>query len=93
MSNLNLKTNDYETIACIPVNVEPFSIIMFNNYSNSSHLIKNKNMDNIEIRIYDDDDNLVNFNNVEWSLTLEITSYITQDFTNTTLNEYLNNST
>ena len=25
--------------------------------------------------------------------TLEITSYITQDFTNTTLNEYLNNST
>ena len=93
MSNLNLKTNDYETIACIPVNVEPFSIIMFNNYSNSSHLIKNKNMDNIEIRIYDDDDNLVNFNNVEWSLTLEITSYIAQDFTNTTLNEYLNNST
>ena len=92
LSNYNLQTNDFATIACIPVSVEPFSIVMFNNFSNSSHLIKNRNLDNIEIQIYDDDNNLVNFNNVEWSITLEITSYVTMDFNNTTLNEYLNNS-
>ena len=92
ISNLNLNTNDYETLACIPVNVEPFSIILFNNYSNSSHIIKNKTLDNIEIRIYDDDNNLVNFNNVDWSITIEINSFLSQDFNNSTLSNYLNNS-
>lgn len=92
INNLNLSTNDYETLACIPVNVEPYSIIMFNNYSNSAHIIKNKTLDSINIRIYDDDNNLVNFNNVDWSITLEINSFLEQDFNKTNINNYLNNS-
>ena len=92
ISNLNLLTNDYDTLACIPVNIEPYSIIMFNNYSNSAHMVKNKTLDSINIRIYDDDNNLVNFNNVDWSITIEINSFLEQDFNKTNLNDYLNNS-
>ena len=93
ISNLNTSTQDYITLACIPVSVEPYSIILFNNFSNSSHIIKNRNLDNIEIKIYDDDNNLVNFNNIDWSITLEVNTFVSQDFNNTTLINYLNNST
>lgn len=92
ISNLNTSTQDYITLACIPVSVEPYSIIMFNNFSNSSHIIKNRNLDNIEIKIYDDDNNLVNFNNIDWSITLEINTFVEQDFNKTNLTTYLNNS-
>jgi hypothetical protein len=72
------------------VSVEPFSILLYNNYSNSKHIIKNKNLDNIEIKIYDDDNNLVDFNSIDWSITLEIESYISVNFDNTNLVQYLN---
>lgn len=91
LSNYNTLTKDYVTLACIPVNVEPYGIILYNNYSNSSHIIKNKVLDNLEIQIYDDNNNLVDFNNVEWNIAIEITSYIETSFDNTTLNKYMNN--
>lgn len=91
LSNFNSITKDYITIASIPVNVEPYSIVLYNNYSNSSYIIKNRKLDNIEIKIYDDNNNLVDFNNVDWTITLEITSYVQTSFTNINLNQYLNN--
>lgn len=91
LSNLNTSTNDYITLACIPVSVEPYSIILFNNFSNSAHIVKNRNLDNIEVLIYDDDNNLVNFNNIDWSITLEINKFILYLNNPTTINEYLNN--
>ncbi len=90
LDNFNTSTKDYITITNIPVSVEPFSILLYNNYSNSKHIIKNKNLDNIEIKIYDDDNNLVDFNNIEWSITLEIESYINVNFDNTNLIQYMN---
>ncbi len=90
LDNFNTSTKDYITITNIPVSVEPFGILLYNNYSNSKHIIKNKNLDNIEIKIYDDDNNLVDFNNIEWSITLEIESYINVNFDNTNLIQYMN---
>jgi hypothetical protein len=91
LSNFNSVTKDYVTISCIPVNVEPYGIILYNNYSNSSHIVRNKTLDNLIIQIYDDENNLVDFNNVDWNLTIEITSYIERNFDKTTLNSYLTN--
>jgi hypothetical protein len=71
--------------------VEPYGIILYNNYSNSSHIVRNKTLDNLIIQIYDDENNLVDFNNVDWNLTIEITSYIERNFDKTTLNSYLTN--
>ncbi len=92
LDNFNSTTKDYVTLSSIPVSVEPFNILLYNNYSNSKHIIKNKNLDNIEIKIYDDDNNLVDFNNTDWSLTLEIETYININFKNTNLISYLNNN-
>ena len=91
-SNYNSETKDYNTLCCIPIQSEPYGIILYNNYSATSHIIKDKTLDSIEIRIYDDDQNLINFNNVDWSITLEITSYIARDFsTAKSIEDYLNN--
>jgi hypothetical protein len=90
LDNFNSTTKDYITLSNIPVSVEPYSILLYNNYSNSKHIIKNKNLDNIEIKIYDDDNNLVDFNNTDWSITLEIESYINANFDNINLIQYLN---
>ena len=89
LQNYNSVTQDYVTLSSIPVNVEPYSIILYNNYANSNFIIKNKVLDNLEIQIYDDNNNLVDFNNVEWNITIEITSYISANFNNTNLNQYL----
>jgi hypothetical protein len=90
LDNFNSTTKDYITLSNIPVSVEPFSILLYNNYSNSKHIIKNKNLDNIEIKIFDDDNNLIDLNSIDWSITLEIESYIVVNFDNTNLVEYLN---
>jgi len=90
LDNFNSTTKDYITLSNIPVSVEPYSIVLYNNYSNSKHIIKNKNLDNIEIKIYDDENNLVDFNNTDWSITLEIESYINANFDNINLIQYLN---
>lgn len=89
LQNYNSVTQDYVTLSSIPVSVEPYSIILYNNYANSNFIIKNKVLDNLEIQIYDDNNNLVDFNNVEWNITIEITSYISANFNNTNLNQYL----
>jgi hypothetical protein len=92
LSNYNSATKDYVTLTSIPVNVEPYSIILYNNYSTSSHLIKNTILDEIEIKIYDDNNSLVDFNNIEWSITIEICSFVEVTFSNITLNKYLANN-
>lgn len=91
LDNFNTTTKDYLTLACIPVSVEPYGIILFNNFTNASHIVKNIQLDNIEIKIYDDDDNLVNFNNIDWSITLELNTFMKQDYNNINLNNYLSN--
>ena len=89
--NYNTETKDYVTLCCIPISVEPYSIILYNNFTATSHIIKDKSLDNLEIKIYDDDQNLVNFNNIDWSITIEITSYVARDFNNEkSIEEYLN---
>lgn len=92
LDNFNTTTKDYITLSNIPVSVEPFSIILYNNYSNSKHIIKNKNLDNIEIKIYDDNNNLIDMNSIDWSITIEIETNISTNFNNTNLIQYLTNN-
>lgn len=88
LSNYNTETQDYSTLATIAINVEPYGIIMYSNFTNSTHIIKNKTIDFLEIKIYDDDGNLIDFQNIEWSITLEINSYIVQNYDPTTIDKY-----
>lgn len=58
----------------VPVNGVPFGIIQYNNTSGRKSLLKNKVIDSIDIQILDENNRFVNFNNVEWAITLAITT-------------------
>ena len=61
-----------EMIATISVDKSPFGIINYNSSHNLSRLLRNKVINSIDIQLKDQEENLVDFNNTEWSLTLAI---------------------
>lgn len=89
LDNYNTSTQDYITLLSIPVAVEPFELIIYSNLSQTKHLLKNKTLDSIEIIITDDNNNKINFNNTDWSITLQIETYINMNLNSTNLLEYL----
>jgi len=92
LDNYNTITKDYTTLLSIPINVPPFGIIQYLNSSNISNLVKNIQMNNLEVLITDDDNNLIDFNNLEWNITIEIDSIIQVAENTKTLQEYLNDN-
>jgi len=92
LDNYNTITKDYTTLLSIPINVPPFGIIQYLNSSNISNLVKNIQMNNLEVLITDDDNNLIDFNNLEWNITIEIDSIIQVAQNTKTLQEYLNDN-
>lgn len=77
LDNYNTQTGDRATLSNIPVNVPPFGLIMYENRSTTSTMIKNVQMpDVLYIQLTDDTNNLIDFNNAEFSITLQIDFYI-----------------
>ena len=61
-------------ITSINVIGNPHSIITYSDSSNNNHLIHNlNNINNLSIKITDQDGDLINFNGSHWSLTLTLT--------------------
>jgi len=83
---------DYTTgdmIQIIPVNAPQFGVINFDAKFPIKTKLKSKRIDSIDIYILDEKNQYVNFNNVEWSITLALTITrpishlgITQQFSN-----------
>lgn len=62
------------TISTIPVNVPPYSLIQYAcAVEQQKNILVNRVLDNIDIQIYDTDNKFINFNNVDWSITLVLT--------------------
>jgi hypothetical protein len=63
-----------QTIATIPVDQPPYSMI---NYVSVSELEKNilfnRSLDVLDIQVVDEDNNYINFQNIDWSITLCLT--------------------
>lgn len=79
LDNLNTSTGDKFTIANIPKNVSPYGVILYHNSANSCSVIKNdlKGLDtNLRVELLDDQMNYIDFNNIEWSITLQFDFYI-----------------
>ena len=60
------------TIAVIPVSSTSSGYIFYNNFTQYKNVFKNTEISTIGIEIYDDFKNFIDFNNVDWSLTLQI---------------------
>jgi len=79
------------TLVTIPVDVSPFSMISYTSQSDANkNLLNVRTINEIDIQIYDENNNLVNFNNLDWNITLIITSEIKFDQQEITLNTLLN---
>lgn len=79
LDNLNAVSKDKFTICNIPKSVSPYGVILYENASSSYSVIKNdiNGLDpNLVIELLDDQMNYIDFNNIEWSITLQIDFYI-----------------
>ncbi len=81
------------TLITIPVDVSPFSMISYSSQSDvNKNLLNVRTINEIDIQIFDEDNNLVNFNNLDWNITLVITTEIKVDHQEITLNTLLKNN-
>lgn len=86
LDNFNTQTNDRATLANIPVNASPYGLIFYENRSTTSTIIKNIQMpDVLYVQLTDDTNNLIDFNNIEWSITIQIDFYLQKS-----VNQYSN---
>ena len=63
-----------DLLGIIPVNAGPREMISWNNSASRKSLLKNRVVDSIDLMITDENNRYVNLNNVEWSITLAITT-------------------
>jgi hypothetical protein len=64
-------TNQSTTLTTIPNNNAPYTMINYENISNlNKALIKVRKIDAIDIQIEDENGNKIDFNNVDWTITL-----------------------
>lgn len=77
MNNYSSNNGGLNTLLItIPVNASPFGMIDYTSISNSLISFSNSSLDEIDISISDaEDNNLINFNNQHWTLTLAIYEY------------------
>lgn len=73
-SNLNVVNGDVNVIKSIACDVPPYGIIQYNNNQGIETILKNREMNNLEIELLDDDLEYINFNNQNWAICLEIKS-------------------
>jgi hypothetical protein len=62
-SNLNI-------LATIPIESGSFGLILYNNFANLQSIINNKTLDGFDLQIYGDDGRLVDFNGINWNISL-----------------------
>jgi hypothetical protein len=59
-------------LAVIPVSTASFGIINYQNITNYKPLLRERVLDGFDIRLFDEYNNLIDFNGVDWNVTLKI---------------------
>ena len=83
LSVYSVSTYDYASsniLLTIPSDVSPFSMISYNSQSDANkNLLNIRSINEIDINIYDEYNNYIDFNNLDWTMTLVISSEINFD--------------
>ena len=74
LNTLNSKTQTQSILATVYINEPVFGLVTHSNTTNVNHLLKVKNIDSIDLQMTDEDGNLLNFNNQEFTMKLLISS-------------------
>ena len=79
----SVSTVDYASsniLVTIPSDVSPFSMISYTSQSEANkNLLNIRLINEIDINIYDENNNYIDFNNLDWSITLVISSEVNFD--------------
>lgn len=89
-NNYSLYSGDSTILKSIPVNVPPYGIIIYNNSENIETIVKNRELNNIEIQLIDDDGFYIDFNNLDWSICIEIKTTSQLTINNYNINDFFN---
>ena len=60
------------SLCVIPRDQPAWSLITYNNFTDTKHIIKNTTLDSIGIQIKEEDENFINFNNIDWTMKLKL---------------------
>jgi len=60
------------TLANLAVNSSSYGILIYDNISGYKPTLRNKIINSFDIQLLDDDDKLINFNNIDWRITLQL---------------------
>lgn len=80
ITSQEIVTSNYDTglggqnsiLATIPIESGNFGIILYDNYTNTQSIISNPNLDGFDIQLFGDDNNLINFNGIDWTITMTL---------------------
>ena len=79
----SVSTIDYASsniLVTIPSDVSPFSMISYNSQSDTNkNLLNIRSINEIDINIYDENNNYIDFNNLDWTITLTLSSEVNFD--------------
>ena len=76
-------------LASFPVSAQNFGVILYENPLNIQSEINVRSLNGFDIQILDDDGNLINFNNIDWTATMLLTvDYEDQQSINPFLSNY-----
>ena len=69
-----LSTNNIDfSLITLPIETGNFGLIQYTNITNIKATLNNTSLDGFDISIIDDDNNYVNFNNINWTMTFVLT--------------------
>ena len=77
---LTLSTYNYSSLnngmccllSIIPIDQPAWGLIVYNNFTDTKHIIKNNTLDSIDIQIKGEDENFLYFNNIDWTMKLKL---------------------
>ncbi|RZK26861.1 MAG: hypothetical protein EOO43_01530 [Flavobacterium sp.] len=75
-NSYNVTNRDILTFKSIPVVVPPFGLIYYQNVDNTETIVKTtSDRNNIEIILTDENNNILNFNGLDWTMAFEVKNY------------------
>jgi hypothetical protein len=81
------------TLVTIPCDVPPYSLISYISQSDQNkNLLNVRNINEIDIQIFDENNNFIDFNNLDWTITLTISSELSTNDQKYYLNDILQNN-
>jgi hypothetical protein len=60
------------TLCSVPVSTSQNGYIFYENFTNYKSVFNNRGINSVNIEIMDDSNNYINFNNIDWTITLQI---------------------